>query len=114
MATESACVFCRIVHGEIDADMVLETGEAVVIRDLHPQAPHHYLVIPRDHVRTLNEASPSLLGALMSAVQQLAGVKGFSERGYRTVVNAHRDGGQTVWHLHIHVLAGRPMQWPPG
>ena len=114
MTGRATCAFCSILSGETKADIVVESDDAIAIRDIHPQAPHHFLVIPREHVPTLNEVSPQLLGSLFAVVQRLAKEQGFSERGYRTVINAHREGGQTVWHLHIHVLAGRPMRWPPG
>ena len=108
------CIFCRIASGEVDADIVLETEHAVVIRDAHPQAPIHLLVLPRVHVATLNDAAFELVAQLYAAARGAAAQLGFADRGYRTVINVLREGGQTVWHLHLHVLAGRTMGWPPG
>ena len=111
---QAACIFCAIAAGDAPAEIVLETEDAVVFRDLHPQAPVHLLVIPRAHVATLNEAPPEMIAALYRAAQAAARDGGFADRGYRTVINVHRQAGQSVWHLHLHVLAGRPMHWPPG
>ena len=108
------CIFCRIAAGEVPANVVHQTEHAVVIHDVHPQAPVHLLVLPRVHVATLNDASPELVGHLYAAAQAVSGQLGFADRGYRTVINVLREGGQTVWHLHLHVLAGRNMVWPPG
>lgn len=109
-----ACPFCSIACGDAPSDIVLETAQTVVIRDLHPQAPVHLLAIPRRHIATLNEASPDDVAALYSAALEAARQEGFAEKGYRTVINVHRLAGQSVWHLHLHILAGRPMRWPPG
>jgi len=108
------CTFCRIASGEVAADIVHQTDHAVVIRDAHPQAPVHLLVLPRAHVATLNDASPEVIARLYAAAKDAAVLLGFADRGYRTVINVLGEGGQTVWHLHLHVLAGRSMRWPPG
>lgn len=108
------CLFCRIIAGEVASERLHETDDVVVIRDTHPQAPVHLLVLPREHVATLNDASPHLVAALYEAAKEVAQDGGFADTGYRTVINVHRQGGQTVWHLHLHVMAGRAMRWPPG
>jgi histidine triad (HIT) family protein len=111
------CVFCRIAAGEVPARTVLETPEVVAFHDLHPQAPLHLLVIPRRHVASLAECSAAeatLLGDLLVACSAVAAAAGVAEAGYRVVLNTNTDGGQTVPHLHAHVLAGRHMGWPPG
>lgn len=109
------CIFCRIVAGEIPAPLLAESGHAVAFRDLDPKAPVHVLVIPRRHVVSLVEAdSREELGDLMMLVAEVARLEGLEEGGYRTVLNTGRDGGQSVFHLHAHVLGGRAMGWPPG
>jgi histidine triad (HIT) family protein len=107
------CLFCRIVQRELPTPLLLETDTAVAFADIAPQAPHHYLVIPKQHVTSLATATdPALLGQLMTAVQQLAQQQGLTD--YRTVINTGAAAGQSVFHLHVHVLAGRPLAWPPG
>jgi len=111
------CLFCRIVAGEIPASLVRETEDAIVIRDVNPQAPVHVLVLPRAHFVDLAEAvgkDEALVGRLSRLAVEVAATEGLEARGYRLVINTGRDGGQTVFHLHIHVLGGRPMAWPPG
>ena len=109
------CLFCRIVRREIPASIVYEDDDCVAFRDIGPQAPTHILVIPRQHVSTLDEVSePLLIGRLMSAAAQVARQEGIVESGYRTVINTNAGAGQTVFHLHVHVLGGRRMAWPPG
>ena len=109
------CLFCRIVRGEIPAKLVAETPECVAFRDVNPQAPLHVLVVPREHVASLNEAAdPAQLGRLMALAAEIARLEGYAERGYRTVVNTGPDAGQTVFHVHLHLLAGRHLGWPPG
>jgi histidine triad (HIT) family protein len=96
---------------------VLETDEVLAFRDLEPQAPTHVLVIPKRHISTINDLQPDdaeLIGKLYLVAQQVAADEGLSESGYRTVMNCNRDGGQTVFHIHLHLLGGRPMSWPPG
>ena len=109
------CLFCRIARREIPASIVYEDDDCVAFRDIGPQAPTHILVIPRQHVSTLDEVSePLLIGRLMSAAAQVARQEGIVESGYRTVINTNAGAGQTVFHLHVHVLGGRRMTWPPG
>jgi histidine triad (HIT) family protein len=113
----SDCIFCKLVSGEIQPDVVLETDEVLAFRDMDPQAPTHVLVIPKRHISTLNDLGPDdaeLVGKLYLVAQQVAADEGLSESGYRTVMNCNRDGGQTVFHIHLHLLGGRPMSWPPG
>ena len=109
------CLFCRIVAGEIPATVVAETDECVAFRDVNPQAPVHVVVVPRLHVRSLNEASDAaLVGSLSLLAADIAKREGIAESGYRTVINTNYDAGQTVFHIHLHLLGGRPMGWPPG
>ena len=114
---EQNCIFCRIVAGEIPADIVYTDEHTVAFRDVNPQAPTHLLVIPREHIESLNDAGRSdeqLLGHLLRVAARVANEAGHSESGYRTVINTGADGGQSVFHLHVHVLGGRPLTWPPG
>jgi histidine triad (HIT) family protein len=109
------CLFCKIVKKQIPAKLVAETDDCVAFRDINPQAPTHILVIPRQHVASLNEAKDAtLLGQMHLLAAQLAKQEGLSERGYRTVINTNADAGQTVFHVHLHLLGGRRMSWPPG
>ena len=111
------CVFCRIVEGEIPAEVVYEDDQVLAFRDLNPQAPLHVLVIPRRHISTINDlesGDAELVGRLYLAAKKIAGDAGFATRGYRTVMNCNSEAGQSVYHIHLHVLAGRAMQWPPG
>ena len=113
----SDCLFCKIGSGQIQAKVVLQDDEILAFDDVNPQAPVHVLVIPKRHVVALNEAGAgdqALLGRLLEAAALVARKKGIAEAGYRVVANQGRDGGQTVFHLHLHVLGGRPMAWPPG
>jgi histidine triad (HIT) family protein len=112
----SNCLFCSIVDGTIPGDVILETDEVLAFRDITPQAPTHVLVIPKRHVTSLAETAPGdsgLLGALMEAAVAVAQQEGLTG-GFRTVINTGHDGGQTVRHLHVHVLGGRTLTWPPG
>jgi histidine triad (HIT) family protein len=109
------CIFCRIVAGTIPATIVAATDTAIAFRDLHPQAPVHVLVIPRRHSASLAEATDSgELGDVLALAATVAREEGIAESGYRVVTNVGVDGGQTVPHLHLHVLGGRSMGWPPG
>ena len=109
------CLFCKIVRREIPAKLVYEGDDCVAFRDIDPKAPVHVLVIPREHIASLNEVSdPSLVGRLALVAAELARQEGIAESGYRTVFNTNRDAGQTVFHLHLHLLGGRSMTWPPG
>ena len=110
-----ACIFCKIVAGEIPATIVKRTPLALAFKDLNPQAPTHLLIIPTTHVGSLNDAKDGkMLGELLSFAREIAKDTGIATKGYRVVVNTNPDGGQTVFHLHLHVLGGRPMHWPPG
>ncbi|MEJ7759232.1 MAG: histidine triad nucleotide-binding protein [Gemmatimonadaceae bacterium] len=109
------CLFCRIAAGEIPADVVDQTERAIAFRDITPQAPVHVLVIPRRHIATLSLADDGPeLGDLMLLAARVARAEGIAESGFRTVINTNDDGGQMVHHLHIHVLGGRRLRWPPG
>ena len=111
------CIYCKIAAGEIPADLVYEDDTVVAFRDLNPQAPTHVLVIPRAHIATLNELKPEqegIVGRMFSAAKEIAAQEGFAEAGYRTVINCNEAGGQTVFHIHLHLLGGRMMNWPPG
>lgn len=109
------CIFCRIVAGQIPATIVAENEVAIAFRDLHPQAPVHVLVIPRRHIGSLDAADDvAELGALMQLATTVARQEGVAAAGYRVVTNIGDQGGQTVHHLHLHVLGGRAMAWPPG
>ena len=109
------CLFCRIAKGEIPAEIVMQNDDAVAFRDISPRAPTHVLVIPRQHVASLEQAGESIdLGALMRAAAEVARKEGLVDSGYRVVINTGAHGGQTVDHLHLHVLGGRQMTWPPG
>jgi histidine triad (HIT) family protein len=115
--SEQSCLFCQIVAKEIPADVVLQDDRALVIRDINPQAPTHLLVIPLEHIESLDEASQKdepLLGHLLRVAAKVANSAGLAEHGYRTVINNGAGAGQSVLHLHVHVLGGRPLNWPPG
>lgn len=111
------CIFCKMAAGQIKPDIVYENEHVLAFRDIHPQASTHVLVIPRQHVPTLDDLppdQPGLAAALLSAVQEVARLEGLTKSGYRTVINCRGDGGQEVYHLHLHVMGGRRMKWPPG
>lgn len=111
------CLFCKIVSGDIPAAKVYEDDVCIAFNDITPQAPTHILIIPREHVDSLDKVEDShkdALGHIMLTTGQIARDKGFSEDGYRVVINTNVDGGQTVFHLHVHLLAGRPFVFPPG
>jgi histidine triad (HIT) family protein len=109
------CLFCRIVRREIPATLVAETEDCVAFRDINPQAPVHVLVVPREHVPSLNDANDAaMVGRLALVAADIAKREGISDGGYRTVINTNADAGQTVFHIHLHLLGGRPMKWPPG
>jgi histidine triad (HIT) family protein len=109
------CLFCRIVRKEIPAKLVAEDEHCVAFRDINPQAPVHVLVIPREHVPSLNQATdPAMLGRLSLMAADIARREGVAESGYRTVVNTNAGAGQTVFHIHLHLLGGRSLHWPPG
>ncbi len=111
----SETIFSKIIRREIPAQIVHETDDCLAFRDINPQAPVHVLCIPKQPVRSLNEATdPAMLGMLMRFVADVAQKEGIAESGYRVVLNTNHDGGQTVFHLHAHLLGGRAMHWPPG
>jgi histidine triad (HIT) family protein len=113
----SNCLFCRIVRKEIPAAIVYEDERVLVFNDINPQAPLHALVIPKRHIASLNELSGSddgIVGEMVRRAAAIAREKGYADRGFRTVFNTNADAGQTVFHIHLHLLAGRPLSWPPG
>ncbi len=112
-----SCLFCKIIAGEIPAAKVYEDDELIAFNDINPQAPMHVLVVPKRHVATLNDLSAAddgLVGAMVRRAAAIAKDRGFDGPGYRTVFNCNAQAGQTVFHLHLHVLGGRTMTWPPG
>ncbi|MBH22526.1 MAG: histidine triad nucleotide-binding protein [Candidatus Marinimicrobia bacterium] len=111
------CLFCKMVSGVIPCDKVHENEYVLAFRDIDPKAPTHILIIPKKHITTLNEINKSdqdLLGELLLTAKKIAKDEGIDASGYRTVFNCNSDGGQTVFHIHMHLLGGRPMAWPPG
>jgi histidine triad (HIT) family protein len=111
------CLFCKIASGAIPSDVVLDRGGILAFRDVNPQAPTHILIIPKTHIRDVSEldgSSGPLLAELIAAANELARAEGIDGSGYRLVANVGPDAGQTVFHLHVHLLGGRPMGWPPG
>jgi histidine triad (HIT) family protein len=115
MSMANDCLFCRIIRMEIPATLVFEDEHCVAFRDINPQAPVHVVIIPREHVSSLNEAhDAAMIGRLSLAAARIAREQGIAESGYRTVINTNRDAGQTVFHVHLHLLGGRDMGWPPG
>lgn len=109
------CLFCRIIRGEIPAKLVAQDDACVAFRDINPQAPTHVLIVPREHVATLDEATDArLVGRVVLMAAEVARQEGVAERGYRVVLNTNAAAGQTVFHLHAHVLGGRALAWPPG
>jgi histidine triad (HIT) family protein len=114
---DSSCLFCRIAAREIPADIVRESERVVAFRDVNPQAPTHILLIPKEHVTSVAELGDhhaEVLGDIMQAAAQLARADGIADSGWRLVTNVGADAGQTVFHLHFHLLGGRSMGWPPG
>ena len=111
------CLFCKIAKGEVPARIVYEDDQVLAFEDINPQAPFHVLIIPRRHIATLNDVQAgdaALLGGLIARASQIAKDEGHAQDGYRTVFNTNRGAGQTVFHIHLHLLAGRNMTWPPG
>ena len=110
-------LFLKIIKREIPADVVYETDQVLAFRDISPQAPVHILIIPKEHIRTMDDIKPSqgaMLGQLLIAASEIARSEGISESGYRVVMNCKHAGGQMVYHIHLHLLGGRQMHWPPG
>ena len=115
--TGSDCLFCRILAGEIPAEVVYESKTALAFRDINPQAPTHVLIIPRRHITTINDLGAEdeeLVGSLFTAAKAVAAQEGLADDGYRTVMNCGEGAGQSVFHIHLHLLGGRLMNWPPG
>ena len=113
----TTCLFCRIIAGEIPGRFLYQDERFVVLQDVNPQAPLHALVIPRKHVATLNDLLPEddgLVGEMFRRAELVAREHGVADSGYRTVFNCNREAGQTVFHIHLHLLGGRPLAWPPG
>lgn len=112
-----SCLFCRIVAGEIPATRVYDDDQVLAFNDINPQAPMHVLVVPKVHIATVNdlaEGHDALVGAMLRRAAAIARERGYDRSGYRAVFNCNAQAGQTVFHLHLHVLGGRPMGWPPG
>jgi histidine triad (HIT) family protein len=113
----SDCLFCKFVSREIQPDVVYEDEDVLGFRDINPQAPTHVLIVPKRHISTLNDLQAEdaeLVGKIYLAAQKVAQEEGISEPGYRTLINCNAEAGQTVFHIHLHLLGGRPMGWPPG
>ena len=113
----SDCLFCKMVMGAIKPNTVFETSNILAFRDIHPHAPTHVLVIPKRHIATINDLKPEdaqLLGEMFLAAKAVAQHDGIAQSGYRTVMNCNADAGQSVFHIHLHVLGGRALSWPPG
>ncbi|PYS51157.1 MAG: histidine triad nucleotide-binding protein [Acidobacteria bacterium] len=114
---EQNCLFCRILEGEIPAEVIYRDDRSVAFRDINAQAPVHVLIVPSEHIESLDEASQrdeALLGHLLRVAARIANEEGLTESGYRAVINTGEGAGQSVFHLHVHVLGGRPLNWPPG
>lgn len=115
--SDENCLFCRMIAGEIAADVVYRDEHALVMRDINPQAPIHLLAVPTEHLDSLDDAAKRhepMLGHLLRVAARVANNEGLAEGGYRTVINTGAGAGQSVFHLHVHVLGGRSMNWPPG
>ena len=111
------CIFCKIISGDIPGKKVFEDDRLIVIEDIDPQAPHHFLIIPRKHIRTvldLTTADNEMIGHVYQVAGKVAHDLGFADDGFRVAVNCNSAGGQMVWHIHFHLLGGRDMTWPPG
>jgi histidine triad (HIT) family protein len=111
------CLFCKIVAGTVPSSIVYQDEHLIAFKDINPQAPMHVLIVPRRHIATLNDLSAGddpLVGEMIRRAAALAAEQGHAQRGYRTVFNCNAEAGQTVFHIHLHVLAGRPLTWPPG
>ncbi len=111
------CLFCKMIAGDIPADVVYQDDDVLAFRDINPQAPVHVLIIPKRHISTLNDLASDdaeLIGKLSLAAAKIAVQEGIAESGYRTLINTNREGGQVVFHIHMHLMGGRRMLWPPG
>ena len=117
MASSADCLFCKIVAGKVEADVVFEDDTVLAFRDINPQAPTHTLIVPRKHVATINDLTDADAGdvaRLFLAARTIAKEEGLAEDGYRVVMNCMEGAGQSVFHIHLHLLGGRPLRWPPG
>ena len=113
----SECIFCKIVRGEIPSEIVFQDDVCLAFRDINPGAPTHILIIPKEHIATLNDLAPeheSTVGHILLVAGEIAGQMGVAASGYRVVANCNSDGGQAVFHIHFHLLGGRQLTWPPG
>ena len=113
----SDCLFCKIVSGEIPCDKLYENDKLIAFRDIDPKAPTHILVIPKKHIRSINELDiidQNLAGEILLTAKEIAKIENIKSSGYRTIFNTNSDGGQTVYHIHMHVMGGRQLHWPPG
>jgi histidine triad (HIT) family protein len=108
------CIFCKIIKRELAGEIIYEDDLMTAIRDIHPQAPTHVLIIPKGHIPTIEDADPEVIGKLVAKAAELAGQLKISEKGYRIVINCREHAGQSVYHLHVHLLGGRWFSWPPG
>lgn len=117
MTNSTDCLFCRIVAGQIPADVVYDSATTVAFRDIDPKAPTHVLVVPREHIGTVNDLEPAhegIVGSLYTAARAIAEAEGLADAGYRLVMNCGEGAGQSVFHIHLHLLGGRRFGWPPG
>lgn len=115
--SEENCLFCKILAGDIPADIVYKSDTAIAFRDINPKAPTHVLIIPRKHISTINDIEDDdqeIVGSLYSAAREIAAAEGLADVGYRAVMNCNEGAGQTVFHIHLHLLGGRALTWPPG
>jgi histidine triad (HIT) family protein len=116
MSNES-CLFCKILAGDIPAEIIYESDTAIGFRDINPKAPTHVVIIPRKHIATINDIDPDdqqVVGSLFTAAREIAAKEGHADDGYRVAMNCNEAAGQTVFHIHLHLLAGRSFSWPPG
>ena len=114
---DNSCLFCGIIDGKIPADVIYQSDTAVAFRDINPKAPTHVLIIPRKHIATINDIADEdneIVGDLYAAARDVAKLEGISDQGYRAVMNCNEAAGQTVFHIHLHLLGGRALGWPPG
>jgi histidine triad (HIT) family protein len=111
------CIFCKIAASDTSTDLIYQDDQIVAFNDLYPKAPHHVLIIPREHIATMNDLTDkhtNLAGTMINTAKKIAADLGIAEDGYRVLMNCNKHGGQEVYHLHLHLLGGRPMTWPPG
>jgi histidine triad (HIT) family protein len=111
---EKNCIFCKIIEGDIESDIIYKDREITAFKDADPQAPVHVLIVPREHIATVNDASPQIVAKCTEAAKKIAKNLNIAQSGYRIVINCNKDGGQEVDHLHVHLLGGRKLGWPPG